>query len=89
MTFSITEDIKPVSELKKKTRQVLAQVHRTGRPVVITVNGRPDAVLLDAEVFERKLKAMNLQKLLSEAEEDVKAGRVREAGEFLAGLEDG
>lgn len=83
MTFDITEDIRPVSELKRKTKEILAQVHRTGRPLVITVNGRPDVVLIDAEVFQAKLKAFNLQRLLAEAEEDVKAGRLQEAGPTL------
>ena len=41
-------------------------IKSTGRPVVITVNGRPDIVLLDATVFERKLSALNLHALLAE-----------------------
>ena len=66
MGLSLTEDIKSVSEFKKQIRQVFTQLHRTGRPVVITVNGRPDIVLLDATVFERKLSALNLHALLAE-----------------------
>jgi prevent-host-death family protein len=79
MGLSLTEDIKSVSEFKKQVREVFTQVHRTGRPVVITVNGRPDVVLLDATVFERKLSALNLQALLAEGEADVAAGRTRSA----------
>jgi prevent-host-death family protein len=41
-----TPDIKSVSEFKKQIREVFTQLHWTGRPVVITVNGRPDVVLL-------------------------------------------
>ena len=83
MSLSITEDIKSISDLKKKTREIFDQIHRTGRPVVVTVNGKPDVVLLDAAVFERKLKALNLGHLLVEAELDVKEGRTRSAREFL------
>lgn len=79
MGLSLTEDIKSVSEFKKQIREVFSQLHRTGRPVVITVNGRPDVVLLDAAVFERKLSAVNLQALLAEGEADVAAGRTRSA----------
>lgn len=42
-------------------------MHSTSRPIIVTVNGKPDAVLLDQEVFERKLKALNLAVLLAEA----------------------
>lgn len=83
MSISISEDIKPVSELKKRTRQVFEQIHRTGRPVIVTVNGKPDVVLLDAAVFEKRLKAMNLGVLLSEAENEAKKGLTHPAKDFL------
>lgn len=86
MSVSVTEDIKSVSELKKKTRRIFEQLHRTGRPVIITVNGKPDVVLLDAVVFEKKLKALNLGLLLTRAETDVKEDRTRPARDFLKEL---
>lgn len=86
MTVSLTEDIKSVSELKKRTKEIFEQLHRTGRPVVITVNGKPDVVLLDVEQFEKKLKALNIAALLAEGEADVRAGRVRSAREALREL---
>ncbi len=86
MSVSITEDIKSVSDLKKKTRKIFDQLHRTGRPIVVTVNGKPDVVLLDAAVFEKKLRALNLGVLLSEAEADIKEGRTRPARDFLKEL---
>jgi prevent-host-death family protein len=83
MSFSLSEDIKSVSDLKKKTNEIFRQIHRTGRPVIVTVNGKPDAVLIDVEVFEKKLQSLNLGLLLAEAEADVRLGRTREAREFL------
>lgn len=46
------EDFKSISDLRKKTREIFEQIHRTGRPVIITVNGKPDAVLLDVSVLK-------------------------------------
>ncbi|MDI6793461.1 MAG: type II toxin-antitoxin system Phd/YefM family antitoxin [bacterium] len=86
MSVSITEDIKPVSDLKKRTREIFEQIHRTGRPIIVTVNGKPDAVLLDVTVFEKKLKNINLGALLAEAETDVQEGRTRPARDFLKEL---
>ena len=88
MALSVV-DMKSLSEFKKKTREVLDQLHKTGRPVIVTVNGRPDVVLLDAAVFERKLKAVNLAGLLAEGEADIKAGRVRPARAFLGAFKRG
>jgi prevent-host-death family protein len=83
MTVSILEDIKTVSELKKQTNRIFQQLHKTGRPIIVTVNGKPDVILMDVEVFERKLKALNLAVLLNEAEDDVRRGRIRPAREFI------
>lgn len=86
MSISIAEDIKTVSDLKKKTGDVFKQLHRTGRPIIVTVNGKPDAVLINVEVFEKKLKALNLSALIAEAETDVKERRTRPVREFLKEL---
>ncbi|MEI7616331.1 MAG: type II toxin-antitoxin system Phd/YefM family antitoxin [Actinomycetota bacterium] len=86
MTASIIEDFKSVSDLKKKTSEIFKQIRHTGRPVFITVNGKPNAVLIDIDVFEKKLKALNLGILLNEAEENVKNGNIRSARDFLEEL---
>ena len=89
MSISISQDIKSVSELKKKTHEIFKQMHHTGRPIIVTVNGKPDAVLLDVDVFEKKLKSLNLGMLLAEAEADVRAGRTREARDFIQEIKAG
>lgn len=83
MSFNLSEDIRSVTDLKRHTREILQQVHKTGRPVVLTVNGRADAVLLDAKTYEKHLRAFNLARLLAEGEADVSAGRVRKASSVL------
>jgi len=83
MSVSLTEDVKTVSEVKQNLRAVLGQIRDTGRPVIVTVNGKPDAVLMDVETYERKLKVLNLVGLLAEGEQDVQQGRTRPASAFL------
>ena len=55
MVIKLIDDIRSVTELKRKTREILDQVRRTGRPVILTVNGKADAVLIDAKTFEKHL----------------------------------
>ena len=88
MAISLTEDIRSVTELKRNTRQILAHMHKTGRPVILTVKGKADAVLIDAKTFEKHLKASNLAKLLAPGEEDIAAGRTREMGQVLREFKD-
>lgn len=86
MSLRITEDIKSVSELKKNAKQIFEQAHNTGRPIIITVGGKPDVVLMDAKVFEKKIIALNLFNLITEAETDVKEGRLRLARDLIKEL---
>jgi prevent-host-death family protein len=83
MPISVTEDIRSVSELKRDTKKIFRHVHETGRPVVVTVNGKPGVVLLDAAVYEKRLAEVNLARLLAEGEADIRAGRVRPAREVI------
>jgi len=81
--ISPSEDIRSVTDLKRNTRDILDHLHATGRPVILTVNGRADSVLLDVHVYEKHLQAGNLAKLLAPAEHDVENGRTRPARDFL------
>ena len=78
-----SEDIRSVTDLKRKTREILDHLHATGRPVILTVNGRADSVQQDLRVYEKYLQAGNLAKLLAPAEGDLESGRVRPARDFL------
>lgn len=83
MTINITEDIRSITELKRNANSVLAQIHKTKRPVILTVNGKAEAVLVDAKEYEKIINAFNLLKFLAPAEEDIKGGRYTEAKEFF------
>lgn len=83
MALSITEDIRSITELKRDTSAILRYTHTSGRPVVLTVNGKAEAVLMGAAEYEKTTQALNLLRLLIPAEEDVKEGRVEEAASFF------
>lgn len=83
MSLRPSEDIRSVTDLKRNTKEILSQVHRTKRPVVLTVNGKADAVLMDTKTYEKHLKASNMARLLARAEEDVAVRRTRPIRSFL------
>lgn len=83
MTLSITEDILSITDLKRKTNSILEQIHKTKRPVVLTVNGKAEAVLMDAKEYEKITSAFGLLKLLIPGEDDIKNKRYKEARAFF------
>ncbi len=70
--MNISNDIKPISYLKSKAADLLKQVNETHRPVIITQNGEPKAVLQDTQSYEKMRNAIGLLKLLSISEEEIK-----------------
>ena len=50
--MDITKDIRPLTEFKRDTVRFMSRLKETGRPSVLTVNGRPALVVMDAEVWQ-------------------------------------
>ncbi len=70
--MKISMDIKPVTYLKSQAADILKQVNQTHRPIVITQNGEPKAVLQDPESYENMRNAIGILKLISQGEEDIR-----------------
>jgi prevent-host-death family protein len=75
--MNITTDIKPVTYLKAKAADLLKQINETRRPVIITQNGEPRAVLQDPKSYENMRNAIGILKLISQGEGDIRNGRVK------------
>ena len=85
--MNIASDIKPVTYLKSRAADLLKQINDTRRPVIITQNGEPRAVLQDPESFENMRNAIGILKLLSLGEEDIRAGNTVNQEEVFSELE--
>ncbi|MBT3176252.1 MAG: type II toxin-antitoxin system Phd/YefM family antitoxin [Desulfobacula sp.] len=75
--MNIIDDIKPVTYLKSKAADLLNQINTTHRPVIITQNGEPRAVLQDPKSYEDMRNAISLLKLISQGESDVRNGKIK------------
>ena len=85
--MKISADIKPVSYLKLHSADLLNQVNDTHRPVIITQNGEPRAVLQDAESYENTRAALGLLKLLAQAENDIRSGNLTDQTQVFENVE--
>lgn len=83
MQINPLEDIRSVTDLKRNTREILDHVHASGRPVVLTMNGRADSVIMDVNVWERYLQAANMARLLVAPEGDIAEGKTRPVRDFF------
>jgi len=85
--MNISSDIKPISFLKSHAADILKQINDTHRPVIITQNGEPRAVLQDPESYDNMRKAIGLLKLISLGEEDVKQVNIKTQDRVFKNLE--
>jgi antitoxin YefM len=74
--IELDKDVKPISEFRANATNLIEQVNKTKRPLVITQHGKSSAVLLDVREYEALLDKIELLSDLAEAEEDIKNKRV-------------
>ena len=85
--MNISRDIKPITYLKAKAADLLKQINETRRPVIITQNGEPRAVLQDPESYENMRNAIGILKLISQGEGDIRNGRVKSQEDVFKDIE--
>ncbi len=72
--IKLKEDIKPLSEFRSKVSLYIEQVNKTGRPLVITQNGKSAAVLIDVEEYESMLEKIEILQEIRDAEDSLAKG---------------
>lgn len=80
--FDITKDIHSVTTFRRNPGQFMKQLKKTRRPVVLTVKGRAEAVVQDAESYQRLLDIVaraDVHEAVRQGLEDVAQGRTRPA----------
>ena len=74
--LSIQESIRPSADLRNHYNEISKQCKENKEAVIITVNGRGDTVSLSYEEYKNMKVRIELLEVLTEAEDDVKNGRV-------------
>lgn len=85
--MNITSDIRSVTYLKSKAADLLIQINKTHRPVIITQNGEPRAVLQDPKSYENMRNAIGILKLVSQGEGDIRNGMAKSQEDVFKDIE--
>jgi len=72
----VSKDLVPIAAFKAKASQMVRQLRRRKRPIVITLNGRAAAVVLSPEEFDRLADEARFVDAVREGLDDSEAGRV-------------
>ena len=80
--MKLSRDIQSLSVFKRDTTKFLHQMKKTGRPIVLTVNGKAAMIVQDAESYDENLREWDRRDRIASVKrgiEDMKAGRTKPA----------
>lgn len=90
--LNIKNGIESLTNFKRQTSQYLEQLHQSGEPIVLTVNGKAQVVVQDASAYQRlvelaaKADREETVSAIREGLADVDAGRTKPARAALRTL---
>ena len=85
--MQLGQAVKPISWIKDNATQMLRDIEESGKPVVITQNGKAKAVVMDINRYDELQESLALLRMLAVSTEQMKAGRHRPADELFDELE--
>ena len=75
MKFS--EDIKPISYLKTHASEVIRDVAKNQKTMIITHNGEAKVIVQDVKVYEKTQEGIALLKILALSGKEIKKGKYK------------
>ena len=84
--FDIKKDIQSMTTFRRNPAKFMKHLKKTQKPLVLTVNGIAEAVVQDAEAYQRLLDVAaqaDAREGIRQGLEDLKKGRVRPARKAL------
>jgi prevent-host-death family protein len=84
--FDIKKDIQAMTTFRRNPAKFMRHLKRTKKPLILTINGKAEAVVQDAEAYQRLLDIAaqaDAGEGIRQGLEDLKKGRVHSAREAL------
>jgi prevent-host-death family protein len=85
--MDITKDIQPLTTFRNNSVEFMQQLKATQRPIILTVNGKPEAVLQDAAAYQHLLDiaaTADPKEGIRQGLEELRRGEGRPASEFFS-----
>lgn len=86
--MSVFPTIVPISDLRQDAAGVIKRAALSRQPVFITQRGRPAAVMVDAQTYERTQHQLEILQLLARGTAEIEAGVGRDLDAVMADADD-
>jgi prevent-host-death family protein len=84
--LDITKDIQSLTTFRRNSGKFLKQIKKSKRPIVLTVNGKAEAIVQDAAEYQRLLDIAaraDVYEAIRQGLDDIEHGRTRPAREVF------
>lgn len=84
--INLSTDIQSLSTFKRNTNEMITQMKETGNPIVLTINGKAELVVQDADSYQQLLDTIeHLETIIGikKGLKDVATGNVQSLDEFI------
>jgi prevent-host-death family protein len=88
--LNLTKDIHSLTTFRRRSGDFMKQLHKSKRPLVLTVKGKAAAVVQDAEAYQKLLDIAakaDVREAIRQGLEQAKRGEGRDIDEFFAEFE--
>jgi prevent-host-death family protein len=85
--IDITKDILPLTTFRNNSVKMMQRLKKNRRPIILTVNGKPEAVVQSAAEYQRLLDLAaqsSEEEAIRQGLEDLREGRTRPIEEVFA-----
>ncbi len=69
------DSIRPVSDFSRKPAEHIKRLKKTGRPEVLTVNGKAEVVIQDARSYEDMMSLLHSLKQIAQSKKEHDTGK--------------
>ena len=87
--INLKEEINSLSNFKRHTSEFIEQLKETGKPIILTINGKAELIVQDAGSYQRLLEIsekLETIEALKPAIEEMKSGKGESAEKVFAEL---
>ena len=84
--IDITKDIQPLTTFRNNSVKMMQRLKKTKRPIILTVNGKAEAVVQDAAAYQRLLDLVaqaDVNEGIRQGLAELRRGEGRPADEFF------
>ncbi len=85
--IDVTQDIHSMTQFKRNSSDLMKRMRKTGRPLVLTVKGKAEAVVLDAAAYQEVAEQLDMIASIRRGLAQAKKGMGRPVDDVFDDLE--